>query len=254
MNHPDLHIISSEDKSIKREAIDDLIVSVYQKPYESDRKIYIINNSEDMTMQAANTFLKTLEEPAGNTTIILLTENCNFLIPTIVSRCQIIKFEKINNEQIIDYIKDKFNLDLNTARLIAYYSQGVLYNAEKIATNQNDILKRREEIIKIFDRILIHDKNAIFEYETYFEDNKDKIDEITEILMIWLRDVYFKKHKIDDLIINIDFVDLLEKHAKSLERQKIDELIKYLQNVKYDMKSNVNYKLIIDNMLMLIAG
>ena len=254
MNHPDLHIISSEDKSIKREAIDDLIVSVYQKPYESDRKIYIINNSEDMTMQAANTFLKTLEEPAGNTTIILLTQNCNLLIPTIVSRCQIIKFEKINNEQIINYIKNKFNLDLKTARLIAYYSQGVLYNAEKIATNQNDILKRREEIIKIFDRILIHDKNAIFEYETYFEDNKYKIYEITEILMIWLRDVYFKKHEIDDLIINIDFVDLLEKHAKSLERQKIDELIKYLQNVKYDMKSNVNYKLIIDNMLMLISG
>lgn len=253
MNHPDLHIISSEDKSIKREVIDELILSVYQKPYESDRKIYIINNSEEMTMQAANTFLKTLEEPAGNTTIILLTQNCNLLLSTIVSRCQLIKFEKNSNEQIIDYIKKKFDLDFNTARLIAYYSQGVLYNAEKIAINQNDVLKLREEIIKIFDRILIHDKNAIFEYETYFEDNKDKIDEITEILMIWLRDINFKKHEIDDLIINIDLIDLLEKHAKSLDRQKIDELINYLQNIKYDIKSNVNYKLIIDNMLMLIA-
>jgi DNA polymerase-3 subunit delta' len=147
----------------------------------------------------------------------------------------------------------KFDLDFNTARLIAYYSQGVLYNAEKIATNQNDVLKRREEIIKMFDRILVHDNNAIFEYETYFEDNKDKIDEITEILMIWLRDISYKKHDIDDLIINIDFVDLLEKHTKTLDRQKIDELINYLQNIKYDMKSNVNYKLIIDNMLMLIS-
>jgi DNA polymerase-3 subunit delta' len=253
MNHPDLHIISSEEKSIKREDIDDLILSIYHKPYESDRKIYIINKSEDMTMQAANTFLKTLEEPAGNTTIMLLTHNCNLLLSTIVSRCQLIKFEKNSNEQIIDYIKKEFDLDFNTARLIAYYSQGVLYNAEKIATNQNDILKRREEIIKIFDRILIHDKNAIFEYETYFEDNKDKIDEITEILMIWLRDISYKKHDIDDLIINTDFVDLLEKHTKTLDRQKIDELINYLQNVKYDIKSNVNYKLIIDNMLMLIS-
>lgn len=254
INHPDLHIILSEERSIKRETIDDLISSIYQKPYESDRKIYIINNSEDMTMQAANTFLKTLEEPVGNTTIILLTENSNLLLPTIVSRCQIIKFEKIGNEFIIDYIKNKFNLDSNTAKLISYYSQGVLYNAEKIATNENDILKIREEIIKIFDKILIHDKNAIFEYETYFEENKDKIDRITEVLMIWLRDVYFKKYEINDLIINIDFVDLLEKHSKVLKRQKIDEIIKYLQNIKYDMKSNVNYKLMIDNMLMLVSS
>ncbi len=253
MNHPDLHIISSDDRSIKREEIDVLISSVSQKPYESDRKIYIINNSEDMTMQAANTFLKTLEEPAGNTTMILLTENSNLLISTIVSRCQIIKFDKVNNEQIVNYIKNKFNLDDNTARLIAYYSKGVINNAEKIVTNQDNILKCREEIIKIFDRVLINGKSAIFEYETYFEENKDKIDEIAEILMIWLRDVSFKKHDIDELIINIDFLELLEKHAKLLDRQKIDELIRYLQNVNFDIKSNVNYKLIIDNMLILVS-
>lgn len=254
MNHPDLHIISSEEKSIKREAIDDLILSVYQKPYESDRKIYIINNSEDMTMQAANTFLKTLEEPAGNTTIILLTQNSNLLLSTIVSRCQLIKFEKNSNEQIIDYIKKKYGLDYNRSKLIAHYSQGILYNADRIANNQNDVLKRREEIIKIFNRILTHDKNVVFEYETYFEDNKDKIDEITEIIMIWLRDIYLTKHKVYDLIINMDLIDLLEKHANLLGSQKIDEMINYIQNMKYDMKSNVNYKLIIDNMLILFAG
>ena len=71
--------------------------------------------------------------------------------------------------------------------------------------------------------------------------------------MIWLRDVSFKKHDIDELIINIDLLELLEKHAKLLDRQKIDELIRYLQNVNFDIKSNVNYKLIIDNMLILVS-
>ncbi len=250
MNHPDLHIISADDKNIKREAIDELIGSINQKPYESDRKVYIINDSEDMTTQAANTFLKTLEEPAGNTIIILLTENSNLLLPTISSRCQTIRFKKIDNSTIINYIKNKFSLDDNTAKLIAYYSQGVLFNAEKIALNENDIIKRRDEIIKIYDKVLMNDKNIIFEYETYFEENKDKIDDITEILMIWLRDVYFKKYEIDDLIINIDCIDLLERHYKIIKKQNIDELIKYLQNVRYDVKNNVNYKLIIDNMLI----
>lgn len=250
MNHPDLHVISTTDKSIKREVIDELIESINQKPYESDRKIYIINNSEDMTPQAANTFLKTLEEPVGNTIIILLTENSNLLLPTISSRCQIIKFKKIDENIIANHIKEKFNLDNNTAKLIAYYSQGVLFNAEKIASNENDILKRRSDIIKIYDKIINSDRNIIFEYEDYFEEHKDNIDEIIEILMVWLRDVYFKKYGIDDLIINTDYINLLDHHSKIVKTQNIDKLIKYLQNVSYDIKNNVNYKLIIDNMLI----
>lgn len=250
MNHPDLHVISTTDKSIKREVIDELIDSINQKPYESDRKIYIIKNSEDMTPQAANTFLKTLEEPVGNTIIILLTENSNLLLPTIFSRCQIIKFKKIDDNIITNHLKEKFNLDNNTAKLIAYYSQGVLFNAEKIALNENDILKRRSEIIKIYDKIINSDRNIIFEYEDYFEESKDNIDEIIEILMVWLRDVYLKKHGIDDLIINTDYMNLLDHHSKIVKTQNIDKLIKYLQNVSYDIKNNVNYKLIIDNMLI----
>ena len=250
MNHPDLHVISTTDKNIKREAIDELIESINQKPYESDRKIYIINNSEDMTPQAANTFLKTLEEPVGNTTIILLTENSNLLLPTISSRCQIIRFKKIDYNIIADYIKDKFNLDNNTAKLIAYYSQGVLLNAEKIALNENDILKRRSDIIKIYDKIINSDRNILFEYEEYFEENKDNIDEIIELLMVWLRDVYFKKYGIDDLIINTEYISLLDRHYKLINTNNIDKLIKYLQIVSNDIKNNVNYKLIIDNMLI----
>jgi len=250
MNHPDLHIISTTDKSIKREVIDELIESINQKPYESERKIYIIKNSEDMTPQAANTFLKTLEEPIGNTIIILLTENSNLLLPTISSRCQIIKFKRIDNSIIASYVKDKFRLDSNTAKLIAYYSQGVLLNAEKIALDENDILKRRSEIIKIYDKILSNDRNIIFEYEEYFEENKDNIDELIEILMAWLRDIYFKKYGINDLIINTDYMDLLDRHSKIVKTHNIDKLIKYLQNVSYDIKNNVNYKLIIDNMLI----
>lgn len=250
MNHPDLHIISTDDKNIKREVIDELIESINQKPYESDRKIYIINNSEDMTPQAANTFLKTLEEPVGNTIIILLTENSNLLLPTISSRCQIIRFKKIDDNIISNYVKDKFNLDNNTAKLIAYYSHGVLLNAEKIALNENDILKRRSEIIKVYDKILNSDRKIIFEYEQYFEENKDNIDEIIEIIMVWLRDIYFKKYEIHDLIINTDYMNLLDHHSKIVKTQNIDMLIKYLQNVSNDIKNNVNYKLIIDNMLI----
>ena len=249
-NHPDLHIISTTDKSIKREVIDELIESINQKPYESDRKVYIIKDSEDMTPQAANTFLKTLEEPVGNTVIIMLTENSNLLLPTISSRCQIIKFKNIDQNVIANHIKDKFSLDHNTAKLIAFYSKGVLLNAERIALNEDDILKRRSEIIKIYDKIINSQRNIIFEYEEYFEENKDNIDEILEFLMVWLRDIYLKKYGVDDLIINTDYMNMLDNHSRLIKTKNIDKMIKYLQNVSYDIKNNVNFKLIIDNMLI----
>ncbi|HBB29085.1 MAG TPA: hypothetical protein DC000_07535 [Clostridiales bacterium] len=98
--------------------------------------------------------------------------------------------------------------------------------------------------------MLSNDRNIIVEYEEYFEENKDNIDELIEILMAWLRDIYFKKYGIDDLIINTDYMDLLDRHSKIVKTHNIDKLIKYLQNVSYDIKNNVNYKLIIDNMLI----
>ena len=250
MNHPDLHIIATTDKTIKREAIDELIDSINQKPYESERKIYIINDSEDMTVQAANTFLKTLEEPIGNTIIILLTESSNLLLPTIASRCQILKFKKIDEKHLINYIKGKYNLNDDLAKLIAYYSRGVVKKAEEIAQGNDNILEQRKNIIKIYDKIIKSDKNIIFEYEDYFEENKDNIDKIIEILMVWQRDIYFKKYNLDNLIINTDSLDLLDDHSKIIKTQNIDKIIKYLQTVSNDTRNSINYKLVIDNMLI----
>lgn len=251
-NHPDLHLLSSTDNKIKRKDIDELIESINRKPYESDKKVYIIKDAETMTPEASNTFLKTLEEPIGNTVIILLTENSSLLLPTIVSRCQIIKFRSIDNDTIIKYLVDNYKVDYNKARLVAYYSEGILSKAKNIITGQDDTLERRTEIIKIFDKVIKSDKNIIYEYEKYFEEFKVEIDEILDIFMIWLRDISFKKHNVDNLIINSDYFKLLSEHSDIININKINELIIYLQKVSNDVKNNVNYKLIIDNMLLKI--
>lgn len=255
MNHPDLHIISpkdKEEKTIKREDIDSLIESIYIKPYESKRKIYIINNCQNMTPQAANTFLKTLEEPPSDTVIILLTENINLLLPTIVSRCQVFKFRDISRNKIKEFLIANYSLSDERAELIAGYSNGILNKAANIACGKDLILEKRKEIIEIFDKIIKSDSEIIFEYENYFEEQKDNIDTVIEIMMIWVRDILFAKNNMNSLIINKDFSEYAAAHASHMRAKDGNELISYLQNASDNIKKSVNYKLVIDSMLLKI--
>lgn len=249
MNHPDMHIINDDEKNIKREEIDYLIDSVYKKPYESKKKVYIIKDAHSMTPQAANTFLKTLEEPPPDTIMILLTTNSNLLLPTIVSRCQEIKFKNINKETIISYL-EKYSNDAQKIELAANYSKGILNKAINILNESDDILHKREEVIEIFDKILNSDSEIIYELENYFEEQKDNIDTIIEIMMIWIRDIMFVNDNMDNMVINKDYIKLLKLHGKKLGMNS--DLIEFMQNVSDNIKSNVNYKLAVDNMLLRI--
>jgi DNA polymerase-3 subunit delta' len=249
LNHPDLHIINEDEKSIKREDIDDLINSIYKKPYESKRKIYIIKDAHLMTVQAANTFLKTLEEPPADTVMILLTINSNLLLPTIVSRCQEVKFRNISKETIISHLKE-LNSDIDAIELAANYSNGNLNKAINIINGNDDILRKRDEIIKIFDKIINSDSDIIYELENYFDEQKDYIDTIIEIMIMWIRDVMFVNSNMEGFVINKDCIRLLRAHGKSIKMDS--DIIEYIQNVSDNIKSNVSYRLAVDNMLLKI--
>lgn len=252
MNHPDIHVFGREEKSIKRETIDEIVESIYNRPYEAKRKVYVIDNCQDMTSQAANTFLKTLEEPPGDAVMILLTTNSNMMLPTIVSRCQLIKFRNAGRTEIETYLKDKYNAGSVESYLAACYSKGILNKAVNILTGKDDILNRRREIIDMLDRIIKSDKSVIYEYENYFDENKDNIDEILEIMMIWFRDVTFFANGVTKLCVNRDMESLLSLHNSMMKHEDLSALIIYLQSVSSGCKYNVNYKLLIDQMLLRI--
>ncbi len=249
-NHPDLHVINHEEGTIKREEIDELIESIYKKPYESERKIYIIKAAHEMTVQAANTFLKTLEEPPGDSVVILLTTNVNLLLPTIVSRCQTIKFRNVSRETIKSYLKENCSASDEDASIAAEYSGGILNKAVNIINGNDDILNKRTEIINLFDKIINSDSEIIYELENYFEDKKDNIDIFIENTMIWIRDIMFVQNNMDELMINKDFNWLAKIHGQSMKRDS--NLIELMQKTSDNIKSNVNYKLAIDNMLLKI--
>lgn len=108
-NNPDFSILEPDGNSIKIDQIRELTKKVYEKPVVSNKKVYIINDSNYMTKEAQNSLLKTLEEPPEYITIILITSNENSFLPTIKSRCTKISFNKLTDIEITNILKKEYN-------------------------------------------------------------------------------------------------------------------------------------------------
>lgn len=248
-SQPDIHIMDYSENSIKRQDVDEIQEIVYVKPYESRKKVIILNDAHKMTVQASNTFLKTLEEPPEDTVIILITVNQSLIIPTLVSRCQTVKLDRISDSEVKRILVEEYEVDSQKAGLITGYSKGIVQRAVNILKEEVNILQLRGEIVDMVDNILKSGKSTVFEYEKYFDKHKDDIDDILEILMIWFRDLSFYKVGAMNQIINIDRMDLIEKQSGKTDKKRCSEIYEVFQNTYDDVKSNVNYKLAIDNML-----
>ena len=94
-NHPDVHMIEPDGLSIKKQQIKELQEEFSKKAVESSRKIYIIVHADKMSVSASNSLLKFLEEPSPQTVALLLTEQLQQILPTILSRCQVLSFQPL---------------------------------------------------------------------------------------------------------------------------------------------------------------
>lgn len=192
-NNPDFTIIEPDGNSIKIAQTREMQEKVYRKPIISDKKVFIINDSEKMTEEAQNALLKTLEEPPEYMVIILVCSNENKILSTIKSRCLKIKFNNITDEEIRKFIKKeqpmkelnenllamcngsigrlmKINQDLDIYTEIENSTNNLIYGRIKNAVqalNQFEILYKSKDII---NNVLDYITTIIFKY---INDNKD---------------------------------------------------------------------------------
>lgn len=121
--HPDFLMIDKE-KEISISEIKEFCWHFSLKPFNSEYKVGIINNAHLMTEEAQNCFLKTLEEPKTKTVFILITSFLSLLFPTIVSRCQLIKFYPLKKAELENFLKENSNLTESQREKIIAISQG----------------------------------------------------------------------------------------------------------------------------------
>jgi len=249
-NHPDIEVIEPDGLSIKIDQVRSVKNRVYYKSYESKYKVIIFNDAHFFTDQAANSLLKVLEEPPERTVFILVTSQPQKILPTILSRCQQVQFQRLPGRVIEEIFRDKYPEAQEKLPLLSALAGGSLSKMEDLLAAE-DLLEKREEtisVLKNIDRMSMGD--LLLWCEKWDKDNKG-IRTVLEIIEFWFRDllIWHTTHK-EDLTINRDYISYLKEEHYSLG--SINRILDLLhKNLKY-LENNVNPRLILEVILLKI--
>ncbi|MCI9064105.1 MAG: DNA polymerase III subunit [Clostridia bacterium] len=221
-NSPDFIQIEPDGNSIKIEQIRNMQKKILEAPIASNKKIYIINDADKMTKEAQNCLLKTLEEPPEFAIIILIGSIEDNFLSTIKSRCTILKFKDISNDELKGYLKQKYNINNITENMLDIF-QGSIGKAEKLKDKE----PLYSAIFNIINEILEKDIIEILKTAEIIYKSQDEKFEILDYMNI----VCFNKSKEDIRYINC---------------------IEIIEETKKRIKANGNYSMCIDNMLFKI--
>jgi DNA polymerase-3 subunit delta' len=185
-NHPDVYMIGNDEMdSIKIEDIRFLLSRSHLMAYEGRTKVFIIRNIELMTSEAANAFLKTLEEPAANTLMILTTSVLEANLDTIKSRCHIVKFFPSSVNRMTRLLVEE-GVKPQDAHFLAVYSEGCLGKTRKLMERGITSYRR-----KVLDEMLLNRHNDGFLKE--LSEAPQDTSEALQILLSFFRDVLLLK-------------------------------------------------------------
>ncbi len=254
-NQPDIITIRHEKEGsigveeVRTQLVDDISI----RPFESRYKIYIIPDASLMTTQAQNAILKTLEEPPEYAMIILLADNIDALLPTIVSRCYTVNFNPLSDAVIEEYLKSDLQISEYYAKIYAALAMGKIGTAKKLSKSEEFSKKMQESMhllknskgMENFERIeltkaISADKRGIFDY--------------LDIFTIWFRDVlYFKATKDTENVILKDERSAIKKRAEVSSYEGIQKILDSIDTARTRLKANVNPELVMELLFLTMS-
>jgi DNA polymerase-3 subunit delta' len=254
-NHPNIEIVRPTGLSIKIRQIRQIVSDTSKKPFESGYKVVIIENAEKMTHDAQDAFLKTLEEPPENTVFLLLADNYNLLLPTIISRCQIFQFRPVPLEEMKAFIEEKYDFSAADIDAAVRYSNGITGTALEFLQDKES-LSIRNVYIDILERAIMGKAGEAQLLASKVVEAKEEGSRFLEFSQVWFRDLLLLKElqgSNNQIIININRLDVLAKHNCALTEGKLNSIMEIVKNTTKYVKYNVGIKNSVDGMLFNIA-
>ncbi|WP_096186132.1 DNA polymerase III subunit delta' [Evansella halocellulosilytica] len=249
-NHPDVHYIRPDGQSIKVDQIRQLKKEFSYRGMESLKKVYLVEDAEKMTNGAANSILKFLEEPGGESLAVLMTTQYHRVIKTIVSRSQILTFAPLSPERLIHKLVDD-GISEAQARAVAQITAD-LEEARQFCQD-NWIANGRNKVIQLIDEIYLRPKYAFITLQDgwipFFQDKKEMQIGL-DLMMIWYRDILRIQVDQKDQVVYIDQLDKLEDHALKQSQRKLGANLQAVMNAKRRLDANTAPQLLMEQLLL----
>ena len=253
-NHPDIIRVTHEKPNSI--SVDDIRTQVNNtvdiKPYQGPYKVYIIPQADMMTPQAQNAILKTIEEPPSYAVFLLLTENAETLLPTINSRCVMLKLRNIKDTLIKKYLMENLEIPDYKADMCTAFAQGNMGRAIMLA-NSDHFNEIREEAVQLLKHINEMELNEIVAAVKNISVYKLEITDYLDIIMIWYRDVLlYKATKEIDKVVFKDQLQSIKEQARKSSYEGIELILESLEKAKARLKANVNFDLVMELLFLTI--
>ncbi len=215
------------------------------RPGEGDRNIVIITNIEKAQDRVINAFLKLLEEPGPHVMFILTTDSLHALLPTLVSRCQLLPCQALEEEVILEGLRRHENMDEEKALFLSRiaggsYSFTRFYDMDRLEED-------REDIIRYLRMSYSVDAPGILEIcrKWHADRNRDSLLALVNMMEVFLRDIaLYSSGAGEALITNNDRLDVIRNFCKALGDARINEMIESLEEVRLLLSQNIQPKLL----------
>jgi len=263
--HADVQIIglganggSAEAKSRTEIGIDqirEIQRSSSLPPFEGRYKVFIIDGAEQLSNEAANCLLKTLEEPVGKVIYLLLTANDRLLPATVVSRCQRLELPPLAVGEVEAALNSHWGVESTKAKLLARLSHGCLGWALSAALDDGLLQQRAERMGKLLD-VISAAYEGRFTYAAQlvaqFSQSRGLLQEVLNLWLDWWHDLLLVKVGSSDTITNVDLEASLVEMARGYSLSQIKAAINSIQEAKVQLRQNANLRLVLEVLMLSI--
>ncbi|MCR5627579.1 MAG: DNA polymerase III subunit delta [Lachnospiraceae bacterium] len=244
LSHPDIITLKPKKENARNVlSVDDIREQLNSdigiKPYYSKNKIYIIPNASGLNVQGQNALLKTLEEPPEYAHIILLADNREDLLPTILSRCVCLTIKPIATEKIRAYLEN-VGISGKMADIAIAFSRGSIGRAQLLSSDEifSEILNDTIAILMEADKLPMTKE---LEFIRKITDNKELVNDYLDILRTWYRDVLvYKATSSEEDLIFINERAAIIKTANFNTYEELNKVVNAIDETKDRLKANGN--------------
>jgi DNA polymerase III subunit delta' len=249
-NHPDVHIVEPDGLSIKVEQIRNLQAEFSKKGVESLNKVYLIAHADKMSVSASNSLLKFLEEPNPGTVAFLLTEQVQQLLPTILSRCQMLVFKPLAPQIMIKQLIEN-GVQPAKAPLLAQLTNNL---EEALKLNVDEWFAQAQKIVvKLYEVLKKNPLEAMVtlqgDWFLHFKE-KEQIQRGLDLLLLIFKDLLYIQLDRQEQLVFIEENERLRQYALQTSGRRLSDQMSAILDAKRKLQANMNPQLMMEQLVL----
>ena len=255
-DHPDVGLVVAPKRVLRVEQMRQIEKEANYRPFEGKARVFLIDEADKLNDASANALLKVLEEPPRTSHLILITARPAMLLPTILSRCQMIRFSPLTPAEIETHLTKNNLVDTKTARLRARAAGGSIGRA--LSGDLVTFTSQRKAMLKVLNALVVsQDRSQLLRAAEQLNEAqyKDEFEERLDVLETLIRDAWMLSLGVNsEQLVNEDLLSELREISDKLDPARAGDWILQIEDLREQLIVNVNRKVTTDALFLVMAG